>query len=164
MLLSEDGNFKVELPTGCYDLVMLLPNANRVTYNIYLPNFSIKTLKGKIFKLSDNKGKFVLIDFWGTWCGPCVGEVPHIIELAKSIPDKQPVIIGLSVGDTKDKLTQFIAEKKINYQVAMCSEQIQQQFGINSFPSTFLVDKEGKIVAKNLRGDLIKQVKAYMNN
>ncbi|HKK80871.1 MAG TPA: TlpA disulfide reductase family protein, partial [Prolixibacteraceae bacterium] len=128
------------------------------------PDFTIKTLDGENFKLSENMGKFILVDFWGTWCGPCVGEVPHIIELAKSIPDDQLVIIGLSVGDTEDKLNSFIAEKKINYPIAMCNEEIQQQFGVSSFPSTFLVNKEGQIVAKNLRGNLINQVKAYMNN
>ncbi|MDA3817193.1 MAG: TlpA disulfide reductase family protein [Prolixibacteraceae bacterium] len=135
----------------------------KITEGIAAPDFSIETLCGETFKLSENKGKFVLIDFWGTWCGPCVGEVPHLIELAKSIPDDQLVIIGLSVNDTEDKLNNFIAEKKINYKNAMCNKEIQQEFGVNSFPTTFLIDKEGNIVAKNLRGDLINQVTAYMN-
>lgn len=126
------------------------------------PDFSIETLSGETFKLSENKGKFVLIDFWGTWCGPCVGEVPHLIKLAETIPTDQLVIIGLSVNDTENVLKNFIADKKINYEVAMCSEEIQQLFGINSFPTSFLVDKEGQIVAKNLRGDLIDYVKSLM--
>jgi thiol-disulfide isomerase/thioredoxin len=134
----------------------------KIKAGIAAPDFSIETLSGGNFKLSENKGKYVLIDFWGTWCGPCVGEVPHIIELAKSIPEDQLVIIGLSVNDSEDKLNNFIAENKINYQNAMCSEEIMQEFGVNSFPTTFLIDKEGNIVAKNLRGDLINQVKAYM--
>jgi cytochrome c-type biogenesis protein len=130
---------------------------------IAAPDFTIATLCGENFKLSDHKGKFVFIDFWGTWCGPCVGEVPHLIELAETIPTDQLVVIGLSVGDTEEKLNTFIAEKKINYKNAMCNDEIQQEFGVNSFPTTFLIDKEGNIVAKNLRGNLLSQVSAYMN-
>ncbi len=135
----------------------------KIKEGIAAPDFTIATLCGENFNLSDHKGKFVFIDFWGTWCGPCVGEVPHLIELANSIPEDELIIIGLSVGDTEEKLNTFIAENGINYRNAMCSDDIQKEYGVNSFPTTFLIDKEGNIVAKNLRGNLLAQLKTYMN-
>lgn len=117
------------------------------------PDFTIKTLDGQHVTLSDLKGKFVFIDFWGTWCAPCREEIPYIVEMRKRIPADKLVVLGLSVGDKEETLRNFIAEQKIPYPNAMCDETTTQKYGVNSFPTTFLIDPSGNIVSKGLRGN-----------
>jgi len=126
------------------------------------PDFSITTLTGNSFKLSDQKGKFVMIDFWGSWCGPCRGEVPNFKNLYTTIPRDSLILIGLANDDSTD-LVQFIAEQKIPYPNALATEDILKAYGINAYPTTLLIGPDGKIAGKNLRGEsVIDQVREKM--
>jgi len=117
------------------------------------PDFTVQTLDGKSLSLSDYKGKFVLIDFWGSWCAPCLRELPHIKKFYSSISRKKLEIIGLAGNDTETALKECIAKNEIKYPNALASNSLLAKFGISSFPTSFLVNPEGKIVRKNMRGE-----------
>ncbi len=117
--------------------------------SVLAPDFALPTTDGKILKLSDYRGKVVIIDFWATWCPPCRKGIPDLIDIKKKYGKQGVEIIGISVDtDTKSEVIPFIKEKGINYPVVYGNQNVYMQYGgIRAIPTTFVVDKEGKIVA-----------------
>ncbi|GJQ32202.1 MAG: hypothetical protein HBSAPP04_10410 [Ignavibacteriaceae bacterium] len=113
------------------------------------PDFALKNVKGGMdVKLSDYKGKVVILDFWATWCGPCRRGVPDLVELKNKYGENLE-IIGISVDqeDTKAEIAPFMAEYKINYPVVYADQSVVNAYGgIEAIPTSFIVDKEGNIV------------------
>jgi thiol-disulfide isomerase/thioredoxin len=122
-----------------------------------LKDFNEKDLDGKDLSIASRKGKVVLVDFWATWCGPCVRELPNVLKTYEKYHDKGFEIIGISLDSDKDKLTSFIKEKKMTWPQYFDGKgwenKISTQYGITSIPATYLLDKEGKVLAIGLRGD-----------
>ncbi len=124
------------------------------------PDFDEKDLTGKPFNLAAYKGKVVLVDFWATWCGPCVAELPNV----QAAYDKHHAagfeIAGISLDSDKAKLEKFIETKKMPWQQFFDGQgwgnRLAGKYGVNSIPATYLLDGEGKIIAKNLRGDALE--------
>jgi peroxiredoxin len=136
------------------------------TFNIVIgspaPEFSVLTLDGKEVSLASLKGKYVFLDFWGTWCGPCVGEIPNVKKLHESISADELVVIGVC-SDNEKSVRDFIEKNDVKYNNAMASDKIMSDYGIRSFPTTYLIGKNGEIVGKNFRGsNLVDMVKAAM--
>lgn len=121
------------------------------------PDFKLKTLDGKSVSLNDYKGKYVFLDFWGTWCGPCKAETPNIINLRKEIPKEDLVILAVACRDKKDTVKKYVKSKNVNYTNTMASSSIVKDYGVDSYPTTFLINKEGVIVEKNLRGSSLTE-------
>ncbi len=123
------------------------------------PDFDEKDMDGKPLSVANFKGKIVLVDFWATWCGPCVAELPNVIATYGKYHDKGFEVIGISLDQEKDKLTGFIKEKKVPWAQYFDGKgwqsKLGQKYGINSIPATYLIDKEGKIIGKNLRGEAL---------
>ena len=126
------------------------------------PDFDVKDLDGKSLALANYKGKVVMIDFWATWCGPCVGEVPNVADVYQKYHDKGFEIIGVSLdkeGD-KGKLATFIKEHHMPwrqfYDGKFWQNELAIKYGIHSIPATYLLDGSGKIIAKNARGDTLE--------
>jgi peroxiredoxin len=115
------------------------------------PQFAVQTVDGDSLKLSDFKGQYVFIDFWGSWCGPCRGETPNLKALSKSIPSDKLAVIGLGKDDEK-AFRKYIEKEKIEYPNALAGDAVLNAYGINSFPTMLLIGPDGKIVAKNIRG------------
>lgn len=115
------------------------------------PDFALKSVDGKTVKLSDYKGKVVILDFWATWCPPCRKGIPDLIELKNEFGKKGVEIIGISV-DAKNTIAEvpsFVKDKKINYPVVYADQKVVSDYGgIESIPTSFIVDKSGKIVNK----------------
>lgn len=112
------------------------------------PDFSLKTLEGKTVKLSDYKGKVVLIDFWATWCPPCKKGIPDLIELQKTY-SKDLVVVGISLDQerTIKDLKPFIENYGINYPVVLGDQKVVLDYGgVNAIPTSFIVDQKGFIV------------------
>lgn len=111
----------------------------------------IKLLDGTTFKLQDKKGKVVLVDLWATWCGPCIGEMPHFIEMQEKYKDKDFEIIGLDSDDneTKDQIDAFAAKQKLNYQLGWADSKLMFEFvklsKLEGIPQSIIIDREGRL-------------------
>lgn len=116
---------------------------------VQFPNIESKTLNGEMFNLKDYKGKYVLIDFWGTWCAPCIAEIPQLKEINKKYKSDLQ-LVGIACKDDREKLKHFIHSKSINWiQVEDGKERktkYSQRFGIKSYPTKILLDREGKVI------------------
>lgn len=114
-------------------------------------DFSLTSTDGKAVKLSDYKGKVVIVDFWATWCPPCRKGIPDLIEIQKEFSN-DVVIIGISVdSDTKNNVISFMQSAGINYPVAYANEDVVQSYGgIESIPTSFVIDQKGNIVDKHV--------------
>jgi len=113
------------------------------------PDFTLPTIDGKQLKLSDYKGKVVIIDFWATWCGPCRKGIPDLIDLKKKYGAKGFEVIGISLDtETKNQVPGFVKTNGMNYPVVYGNQNVTQLYGgIEAIPTTFVIDKQGKIVA-----------------
>jgi peroxiredoxin len=110
------------------------------------PNFTLEDSNGAAVKLSDYKGKVVLLDFWATWCHGCGTEIPWFIEYQDKYKDSRLAVLGVSMDDDGWKVVKpFIAEKKINYTIVLGDEAVAKLYRVNNMPVTLLIDREGKI-------------------
>ena len=122
-------------------------------------DFSMETPEGESVLLSDyvGKDKYVFIDFWAAWCGPCINEMPNVVEAYKKYKDKGLEIVGVSLDQDKDKWIQGIEELKMTWpqmsDLKLWESKVVKLYAISSIPHTILLDKEGKIIAKDLRGE-----------
>ena len=116
------------------------------------PNFNVTTLAGDQLTLADLSGKTVLLNFWATWCGPCIAEIPDLIALQEELGTDKFVVVGLSMDMVEpDIVKEFARDMEINYPIAIDEGAIAEDFGgIFSLPTTFVVDKEGYIQQRTI--------------
>src|SRR4051812_19671622 len=111
------------------------------------PDFTLTTLDGKQFKLSEQKGKVVVINFWASWCGPCRTEAPALESLYQQYKDKDVTFIGITYADDPKDSQAFMAQYGMDYLVAADgkSDVSKQLYHIQGVPETFVIDKQGNI-------------------
>lgn len=121
------------------------------------PDFSEQDTTGKPLSIASYKGKVVLIDFWATWCGPCVAELPSVLKAYEKHHAKGFEIIGISLDSDQKKLETFVQQKHMTWPQYFDGQgwqnKLAQQYGVNSIPATYLLDRQGKIIASGLRGE-----------
>jgi len=121
------------------------------------PDFEVKDLAGKPLSIANYKGKVVLLDFWATWCRPCVGELPNVIKTYEAHHKQGFEIIGISLDKDQEKLTSFTKEKGMTwpqyFDGLFWKNKLAVTYGVNSIPATYLLDGQGTIIGKNLRGE-----------
>lgn len=137
------------------DLAERLAKLAKLATGAVAPDFTLTTTTGEEFKLSEQKGKVVLIDFWAHWCKPCRAENPNNIALIEKYGNDGFTIAGISVDrpQDKDKWLQAIEDDKINYTQMLDTIEVNKEYDVRFIPTTILLDREGKIIAKNLRGE-----------
>ena len=111
------------------------------------PTWKLKDLNGKEVSSDQFKGKVLIVDFWATWCGPCLSEIPGYIELEKKYGAKGLAIVGVSLDRQSPKYVQkFARDHGMNYTIVMGDEDVVAAFGnFDAIPTTFLIDREGRI-------------------
>jgi peroxiredoxin len=123
------------------------------------PDFSEKDLAGKSLSVANYKGKVVLLDFWATWCGPCVHELPNVIQAYEKHHPEGFEIIGISLDQDEQKLKTFTTQKNMTWQQYFDGQgwgnKLAVKYGVQSIPATFLLDGQGKIIGKDLRGEAL---------
>jgi cytochrome c biogenesis protein CcmG/thiol:disulfide interchange protein DsbE len=114
------------------------------------PAFSFRDLDGKTFKLSDYRGKPVLVDFWATWCAPCRASLPHLSDLQERYRQKGLVVVGLSLDDLDaHQVRRFTERLQLRFRIGMADEKVLDAYGpIRSIPTTFFIDKKGRVVRR----------------
>lgn len=124
------------------------------------PDFTEKDTAGAPLSISGLRGKVVLVDFWATWCGPCVAELPNVLAAYEKYHAKGFEIVGISLDRSDEALRKFVAEKKMTWPQYFDGKgwdsKLGRQYGITSIPATYLLDREGKIVARDLRGEALE--------
>jgi peroxiredoxin len=125
------------------------------------PDFTGTTLDGKSLKLSELKGKVVLLDFWATWCSPCLAEVPNIKKAVDRFgKDGRFVVVGISL-DTSEPVAKAMVERfGMNWPHLVLGpaeeNPVAKLYGVSGIPAMFLIDAEGKVVARDLRGETLQ--------
>ena len=143
--------------------------AGNVNVGDQAPELAYPNPEGEILKLSDLKGKIVLIDFWASWCGPCRMENPNVVRLYKAFKNKNFQngkgfeIYSVSLDQSKDRWMQAIQKDGLVWpnhvsDLRGWSAQGAALYGVNAIPMTFLIDGDGKVIAKGLRGPQLETV------
>ena len=116
------------------------------------PDFHLKDSDGKAVKLSDYRGKVVLLDFWATWCGPCKIEIPWFMEFQRAKQNQGFEVIGVSMDeDGWSAVRPFLKEMQVNYRVLLGDDKTADSYGgLEALPTTFIIDRDGRIAATHV--------------
>lgn len=132
------------------------------------PDFKLPAVDGSMVSLSDYSSKVIVVDFWATWCPPCLEMIPVLSKLHRQYGDKGVVVLGVSLDqEGLEALSAFVHENLIPYKILMGDKRITRAFGgISSIPTLYIIDREGRLVRK-LAGyhsfsELEEQVKRYL--
>lgn len=113
------------------------------------PDFTVTDIHGNKLSLSEYKGKVVLLDFWATWCAPCLEEIPHFVQMQQTLGPQGFQTIGISMDDGPKPVQQFYQDHKLNYPVAVGDTKLADSYGgVLGLPVTFVINKDGQIRKK----------------
>ena len=139
--------------------------ANTPTKDGLAPDFTLQSLDGKSVRLSDLRGKAVLLNFWATWCAPCKIEMPWFVELQKQYGPEGLQIVGVAMDDASPKdIADFAKEMGVNYPVLLGKETVGDAYGgVQFLPENFYIDRNGKVVERAFglkgRGEIEEDIK-----
>ncbi|MCE2958432.1 MAG: peroxiredoxin family protein [Bacteroidota bacterium] len=163
LFISSAEKFKREWPTYSYtkELNNQVEKLKVTAVGQIAPEISLANPSGEIVKLSSLRGKYVLIDFWAKWCGPCRRENPNVVKAYKRFKDKGFEVFGVSLDRNKEDWVKAIAEDGLTWthvsDLKYFESQAAKDYNINAIPFSILLDKSGKIIAKNLRGAALEK-------
>jgi thiol-disulfide isomerase/thioredoxin len=129
------------------------------------PNLNVRDRAGVAFRLSDYKGKYVLVDFWATWCEPCIEDLPTLQAAYKAYGPKRFEIVSVSMDETTTPLNDYLKTHDMPWRQIhneTCGADVVAAFGVNSIPASFLVDPNGVVVRLELRGPALTKTLATL--
>ncbi len=154
--------FKKEKPNN-YNAIPFIENLKRmigVKIGLEAPEISMKTPKDSVLTLSSMRGKYILIDFWASWCGPCRKENPNVVKVYNKYKGKDFDILSVSLDQDKNAWLRAIQNDNLTWNHVSDLQQwnsaAASAYGVKGIPATFLLDKEGKVIAMNLRGEALE--------
>ncbi len=144
------------------EIAAKVSETSKISVGSAAPDFSLKSPTGETIQLSSLKGKVVLIDFWASWCKPCRAENPNLVKTYEQYKDKGFTIYSVSLDKELDAWVNAIKQDNLTWQyhgsnLLFWNCPVVRQYNVNSIPAAFLIDKEGNIIAKNLRGVALEQ-------
>lgn len=150
--------------TAVKSFVDRINNLKAVLVGAQAPDFSIMGVDGKTINLADFKGKYVLIDFWASWCGPCRNENPNVVKAYHQYKNRNFTILGISLDKDKAAWIKAIKDDGLTWshasELADFEGKTVRLYQVNAIPSSFLLDPNGKIIARDLRGEALD---AFLN-
>lgn len=131
------------------------------TVGVQALDFAQPDANGKLYKLSDFKGKYVMLEFWASWCGPCRAESPNLVRAYEKYKDKNFTIMAISLDKSREEWLKAVEKDKIPYlqlgDLKGPQNEVGQLYGIQTIPESYIIDPNGKIIAKNLRGEALNK-------
>jgi peroxiredoxin len=124
------------------------------------PSFTSEDINGKAVRLDAYRGKYVLIDFWATWCAPCISELPRLQAAYRTYHDAGFAIIGVSLDESKTAVVDFARARNLPWPQlhnASGSADLVEGFGVSSIPATYLIDPEGTVIRLDVRGKALDE-------
>lgn len=129
------------------------------------PDFTLLDIDGKQHRLSDYRGKWVVVNYWATWCPPCLEEIPELVDFHDRHKDRDAVVLGVNMETvTADKLRQFVEENFVSYPVLPGSPTMDTVGPVRGLPTTYLVAPDGRLVARQVGGITAAGIETFINN
>jgi thiol-disulfide isomerase/thioredoxin len=164
----EDAGFEA-YPQTCKSLVKMFSAASDEKVASMLKQLEVignriditgKTTDGKEFDLAKLKGKVVLVDFWATWCGPCIQEIPNIRTAYKNYKDKGFEVIGVSLDRSDDAIEKFVKKENLPWSSINVedSRRLADKYEVNSIPQPYLIGPDGRVISIRARGPQLERL------
>jgi peroxiredoxin len=163
-LLAYAGSIKGKFPKtqAVQQFLKKMDNLNALSVGRVAPDFEMTSVDGKSVKLSQFRGQYVLLDFWASWCAPCREENPNVVKQYNTFKNKGFTVLGVSLDNNRDLWLKAIKDDKLTWnhvsELKQWDSQVVKQYNIEGIPMSFLLDKEGKIIGKNLRGQELEEI------
>ena len=119
-----------------------------VSRGLMAPNFTLPDMKGNKVSLEDLRGQVVLVNFWATWCAPCLEEMPSLQALYEKFSDRKLVVLGVNVNDTGPDLENYLKTTTIRFPLLLEGQATAQRYGTDKYPESYLVDHRGIVIQK----------------